>query len=106
MLNYMINSLDSNKLIIIITVTICATIVILIVIGPVLFLYIRQKFIRRAQIIDESQIAKSAGLPEAKSNNQFMVQGNDKAFFYINYPQNSSINDENSDTSSETCIYT
>ena len=79
----------------------------LIVIGPVLFLYIRQKLIQRAKIVDISQITKSAGSPKAKPSNQFMVRGtNDKAFFYINYPQNPSINDGNSDTNSETCRYT
>ena len=77
-----------------------------IVVGSVLFLYIRQKFLRRARIVDISQVTKSAGVFEAKPNNQFAVKGNDnKAVFYINYPQNPLVNDGNSDTN-EICTYT
>lgn len=83
-------------MIVIIIVSIVATIVMLIIIGPILFLYIRQKFIQRAKIIDISQVTKSSGIPEAKPSNQFVVKGNDdKVFYYINHPQNALSNEEN-----------
>ena len=98
--------LDSNNLIIIITLTICATVLMVMIIGPVLFLYIRQKFLQRARVVDISQITKSAGVYEAKPSNQFVVKGNnDKAVFYINYPQNSLVSEGDSDTN-EICTYT
>ena len=66
----------------------------LILLGPILFLYIRHKFQRRAKILDISQVTKSAGVSEGRPSNQFVVKGNDDtAFFYINYPQNPSSNE-------------
>ena len=91
--------LDSNELVIIIVVTSCATTVILMILGPVLFLYIRRKLHHRAKIVDISQVTKSAGVPEARPSNQFIVKGNNNAaLFYINYPQVPSSNDGQSDT--------
>ena len=78
----------------------------MIIIGPVLFLYIRQKYLRKARIVDISQVTKSAGVLEAKCSNQFVVKGNnDKAVYYINYPQDPLVNEGNSDTN-EICTYT
>jgi len=88
--------LDLGELILIITISIVATAVMLIIIGPILFLHIRQKFAQRAKIVDLSQVTKSAEVPEAKPSNQFVVRGNDdKAFYFINYPQNPLSNEEN-----------
>lgn len=78
----------------------------LMILGPVLFLYIRRKFLQRAKIVDISQVTKSVGLPKAKPSNQFVVKGNnDEALFYINYPQNPLLNEGHSDTN-EICTYT
>lgn len=98
---------DTGELIIFIVVPICAAFVLMIMVGPVLFLYIRQRFHRRAKIVDISQVAKSVGAPEAKPSNQFVVRRNDdKEFFYINYPQNPLLVNEGNSDSNEMCTYT
>lgn len=76
------------------------------IIGPILFLHIRKKFLRKAKIVDLSQITKSAEEPEAKPSNQFVMKGNDgQAFFYINYPQKPPLNEEHTVTN-EICTKT
>ena len=78
----------------------------LIIIGPLLFLHIRQKFHQRAKVVDISQVTKSVGVPDTKPGNQFMVRGNDdQTFFYINYPHDPLANEGSSDNN-EICTYT
>lgn len=100
-----INILDSNELVLIATVTSCTIILMVIIIGSVMFLYIRQKLRRRAKIVDISKLTTSAGVPQAKPSNQFVVKGNDdEVVYYINYPQNPSSNEGNNNTN-ETSTY-
>ena len=99
--------LDSNELVVIITAASCGTVVMLMILGPVLFLYLRWKFHQRAKIVDISEVMKSAGAPEAKPSSQFIAKGNnDTALFYINYPQVPSSNEGHSDSDTNENVHT
>lgn len=100
--------LDSNESpVIIITAASCGTVVVLMILGPVVFLYLRHKFHHRAKIVDISEVMNSAGAPEAKPSSQLTAKGNnDTAIFYINYPQVPSSNEGHSDNNANENVHT